>query len=80
MLGQSKKNILFFIKLLSLRSKDPNSTEKRWTQRLTHISMNNGEWPNVMKNINYLVNEKAELVTTILQIITALPDKETASK
>ena len=74
MLGQSKKNILFFIKLLSLRSKDPNSTEKRWTQRLTHISMNNGEWPNVMKNINYLVNEKAELVTTILQIITALPD------
>ena len=55
MLGQSKKYLSDFIKLLTLNSKDPELIESRWNERLKYIAMNNHEWPTILKNINNLM-------------------------
>lgn len=60
MLGQPKKYILSFIKLLSLNSKDPTATESRWNERFRYLVMNNGEWPTLIKNINELIDKNEQ--------------------
>jgi hypothetical protein len=69
MLGQSKINLTLFIKLVSLGSNLPKSTYARWEERLKLASMNNNEWPFVLKNINTLIDNHKIKLEIILQII-----------